>query len=125
MAPLRKLLSIRENDASPTESFLETRFARFARENHLPKMDRQFEIFDGDRFIARVDFAIPDASLAIEVLGYRWHSGRKQWHQDHARLNRLAQMGWRVIFVTKESLDAPANLACDIRDALGQTRLFG
>jgi very-short-patch-repair endonuclease len=88
-------------------------------------MIRQFEIFDGDRFIARVDFAIPDAFLAIEVLGYRWHSGRKQWHKDHARLNRLAQMGWRVMFVTKESLDAPTNLAREIREALGQTRLFG
>ena len=124
IASLRGLLEIRGDDSLPTGSPLETRFVQFARRHRLPRMARQFEIFDGARFMARVDFAIPEARLAIEVLGYRWHSGRKDWHHDFARLSRLAEMGWRVMFVTMESLAAPRELAQKIRRALGQAQLF-
>lgn len=124
VASVRKLLELRGTEVAPTGSPLETRFAQFARRHRLPQMMRQFEIFDGSRFMARVDFAIPEARLAIEILGYRWHSGRKDWHQDFARLNRLAEMGWRVLFVTMESLASPRTLAKEIRRALGQAELF-
>ncbi|MDQ3962553.1 MAG: endonuclease domain-containing protein [Actinomycetota bacterium] len=124
VAKMRQLLAVRGTDPTPTGSFLETRFAQFARRHRLPQMTRQFEIFDGPRFMAKVDFAIPEARLAIEVLGYRWHSGRKDWHHDFARLTRLAETGWRVMFVTKESLAAPRDLAQKIRRALGQAQLF-
>lgn len=121
---LRQLLDLRGEGVAPTESPLETRFMQFARRYRLPKMERQFQIFEGTRLVARVDFAIPEARLAIEVNGYRWHSGRQAWHRDQTRLSRLAELGWRVIFVTKESLDKPALLAREIRRALGQPYLF-
>ncbi|HEV3472954.1 MAG TPA: hypothetical protein VG408_07075 [Actinomycetota bacterium] len=123
VASLRHLLEMRGTDVAPTGSPLETRFAQFARRHRLPRMTRQFDIRDGSRFIARVDFAVPEARLAIEVLGYRWHSGRKDWHRDVARLNRLTEMGWRVLFVTKESLNSPKTLAREIRHALGEAQL--
>lgn len=123
-ALLRELLDLRVEGTAPTESPLETRFVQFARRYRLPKMERQFEVFEGDRLVARVDFAIPEARLAIEVNGYRWHSGRQAWNRDQARLSYLAELGWRVIFVTKESLEKPAQLAREIRRALGQPYLF-
>ena len=123
-ARLRELLDLRGEGAAPTESPLETRFVQFARRFRLPKMERQFEVFHGKRLVARVDFAIPEARLAIEVNGYRWHSGRQAWHRDQARLSHLSELGWRVIFVTKESLEKPAYLAREIRRALGQAYLF-
>jgi very-short-patch-repair endonuclease len=46
---------------------------------------------------ADVDFAWPEAKLAVEVDGYRWHSGRQQWQNDMQRQNALAEVGWLVL----------------------------
>ena len=58
----------------------------------MPQPDMQFAIKANDRVIAVVDFAYPDARLAIEADGYRWHSGRVRWDRDRARRNQ--QLHW-------------------------------
>lgn len=71
----------------------------------LPLPSSQYKIRGEGRFLARVDFAYPDARLAIEVDGYRWHSGRQRWQRDLARRNVLTTLGWRVIHMTSTDLD--------------------
>ncbi|MGH2727306.1 MAG: DUF559 domain-containing protein, partial [Actinomycetota bacterium] len=46
----------------------------------------------------------PDKLLAVEVDGYRWHSGRIRWQRDLTRRNELTRLGWRVIHVTADDL---------------------
>ncbi|MGH2727495.1 MAG: endonuclease domain-containing protein [Actinomycetota bacterium] len=63
----------------------------------------------------------PDSLLAIEVDGYRWHSGRSRWETDLARRNRLTSRGWRVLHVTAADIEhRPDELTCTIAAALAQ-----
>lgn len=45
----------------------------------------------------RVDFAIPEHMIAIELDGYAYHSTRDQFTSDRARQRHLEQQGWRFI----------------------------
>ena len=86
--PLRSVLEGYKH-AAP-ESPLERRFLRLLRAAGLPEPEVQYPIRDGERLVARVDFAYPEIRLAMEVDGYRWHGGRRvlgtrsqqrQWHR--------------------------------------------
>lgn len=75
---------------------------------------------DGNRLLARVDFAYPVARLAIEADGYRYHSGEGAWRRDLARRNALAAQGWRVVHMTWDALEGrAAEVLSEIRRALG------
>lgn len=100
VALMRRLLDARDPSAATPQSVFERRVLRVFREADLPEPVLQYEIRDGDQLIATVDFAFPETRLAIEADGYRWHSGRRKWDHDRARLNRLTLLGWRVIHVT-------------------------
>ena len=104
---LRGLIEAREGKAN-TESPLETRFLRLLRRAKLPLPVCQYEISDRGRLVARVDFSYPDVRLAIEIDGYRWHSGRSQWERDLGRRNQLTALGWSVIHVTSSDIERGA-----------------
>ena len=108
-----------------TESGFETRLQQLLRRASLPAPRRQFEIRDGDRFVARPDFAFPESKLAIEAVSFRWHSGRSAWTRDQTRLNAVVALGWRVMNVTWEDLrDRPEETVESIRRAFGRPRLL-
>ena len=65
----------------------------------------QYVVRDGDRFVARVDFAYPDERVAIEADGYRYHDDRRTFDDERARGNDLEALGWRVLRVTSEHLE--------------------
>lgn len=89
-----------------TGSSLESRFRRLLQSAGLPEPVSQHEIRDNDgSLVARVDFAYLDASLAIEIDGYRYHSGRKSWERDRARQNRLVELGWMPLRITYRQID--------------------
>lgn len=114
---LRRLLS--DNAEPSTESRFETRLLQAIRQAGLPLPVRQYEITDGDRFIARVDFAYPWAKLAIEADGYRYHSGREAWEADLERRGDITALGWLVIHVTyRQMVGDMAKVAQRIRAAL-------
>ena len=115
---LRTVLRDRPLDLAPTESHLETRCWRFFKRHGLPLPTRQLEVPDAG-VDARFDFAYEAQLLAIEADGYRFHSGRKVWRHDRQRMSALAASGWRIIFITKEDLDArPERKADQISRAL-------
>jgi very-short-patch-repair endonuclease len=104
VAALRALLEARGAGEAVPESVLETRMARLLRGRGLPPPCRQHPVRDRGRVVAVLDFAYPEARLAVEVDGRRYHSGRLRWQRDLARGNVLTALGWRVLHVTAEDL---------------------
>ena len=88
-----------------TESPLETRVLELIRDAGLPLPMLQYVVQDGDRFVARLDFAYPEQKVAIEADGFRFHDGRQAFDEDRARANALQVLGWRVLRVTSKHLD--------------------
>jgi very-short-patch-repair endonuclease len=72
-------------------------------------------------FVAGVDFAWPDAKVAVEYEG-RWHGQPQQVARDRRRLNELAAAGWTVVFVTSSDLHDPVALIARIAAALEAPR---
>lgn len=117
---LRALLEARDPLAAASESLLETRLARLIADAYLPPPLPQYEIRDGGRLIARVDFAWPDALVAVEADGYEFHSGAAAWRRDRARRNELTRRGWGVFHVTWHDVTKRPNaLILELREALG------
>lgn len=120
---LRNLLAER-GDVPATESRFESRFNRLLRRAQLPLPQRQVVIRDGDRFIARVDFAYPTQKVVIEADGWLYHSGRRASHRDGSKGNDLGLLGWIVLrFTTEDLRDRPDEVVEMVREALGG-RLF-
>ena len=84
---------------------------------------REFKIWDGGEFVARVDFCFPEGKLIIEADGFRWHSGRRAWQRDRTRRNQLTAMGWRVIQATWDDLTRRPNETIEKVRALLQPQL--
>lgn len=116
---LRAHLVDRNPRHAPAESVLETRLAALLRASTLPPPVQRHEVRVGGRVVARVDFAWPDAKVAVEADGYRFHSGKRAWSKDAARRNVLTAAGWRVLHVNWDGLrDRPETVLADIRRAL-------
>jgi very-short-patch-repair endonuclease len=99
-----------------TESALEARIWRLLRESRLPAPLRQHEVrTPSGRFVARVDFAYPEAQLAIEADGYRFHTRSKDWKRERARQNALVRMGWVVYRITwDDAVSGERRVAADV-----------
>ena len=87
-----------------TESALEALVWRLLRDSGLPPPVRQYEVSLGQKVVARVDFAYPQALIAIEADGYEFHSARDDWQRDRKRQNALAQLGWLIYTITWEDV---------------------
>jgi very-short-patch-repair endonuclease len=114
-----ELLDERWPVADEAESVLETRLLTILRRHRLPQPAVQFEVWDGDRFVARVDVAYPAARLVVEVDGYEHHSSVEAFQRDRVRQNELLALGWTVLRFTWEDVTRrPATVAHAIRAAL-------
>lgn len=123
VAMMRLLLDSRDPAAAVPESVFERRLLRTLQRAGLPAPVLQHEIRSGRRLIAVIDFAYPDARLAIEADGYRWHSERVRWDHDRARRNRLTLLGWRIIHITWTDLTSrPAAMIDAVTQALTTER---
>jgi hypothetical protein len=102
---VRELLEARSCAGNrPPESPLETRVIQLLGRHGLPPPVTQHEIRTQASFVARVDLAYPHEQVAIEVDGYAFHAGRRQWERDLVRRNALEAAGWLVLHVTDEQL---------------------
>lgn len=100
---LRRLLD-RWTDFEAAESVLEARLRRLVRRRRLPEGVPQLDVYDGERFVARLDLAYPDEKIAVEADGYRWHGDPARWRADLARRNELTRLGWQVLHFTWNDL---------------------
>lgn len=86
----------------------------------LPVPVTQYEVFSGNRLVARVDFAWPYAKLILEVDGWRYHSDDAAFLHDRVKQNELIHIGWRVLRVTARTSDQYLHYAVDqVRRGLG------
>jgi len=118
---LCRLLTERDPRAAPPESELEARVARLLAASTLPPPVAQYEVRDGGRVLARLDFAWPEAMVALEADGFRHHGGAAAWRRDLGRGNLLVSLGWQVLHVTWQDVTGQPDA---IVEALRRT-LFG
>jgi very-short-patch-repair endonuclease len=106
-----------------TESPLETQVLRLLRDAGLPIPRLQYVVQDGDRFIARLDFAYPDDLVAIEADGFRYHDQRQRFDDERARGNEIEAMGWHVLRITSQHLEQDSDgVVTWVRRALKRQR---
>lgn len=118
---MRDLLAERVDIGSVPQSQFETKLLRLIHDQHLPVPETQYQIRFKGKVVATVDFAYPDARLAIEADGRRFHSGRIDFERDRDRANALSAMGWRVLRITWTALHRrPAAVAGSIRATLSR-----
>ena len=104
------------------ESWFEELIARCLDDPRIPSLVPQHEILDdAGRFIARVDFAIPELRLAIEAHSKRFHFGPAAEAADADRDLRAAAAGWEMLYLGWHATKTPAAVA-DIVAAIVRTR---
>jgi hypothetical protein len=109
---LRTLLQARDPRQAHTDSEMEVRVLQLLRAAGLPDPVVQYEVWDGSRFVARVDMAYPDAGVAIEYDSDEFHSGRLATRRDRDRRHRLIAAGWLPIDVGPEQLRRGGQQLC-------------
>jgi very-short-patch-repair endonuclease len=118
----RSVLEARLTTSAVAQSVLETRFAQLLRRARLPEPVPQYAISDGHRTI-HVDFAYPDARLAIELDGDAYHWGERADRQDKSRDRLLARCQWRIQrFSAGDVEKRPTMVVSDVAGALGLSR---
>ena len=111
----------------PTESELERMFSRNVIRRHaLPAPCFQYGITIGSTTSYRIDFCYPDTKLAIEVLGWRFHAGKRAWERDLNRHNVLVESGWLILYFTWSDITKrPAFVAEQVaRSLVARSKLF-
>ena len=102
------------------ESVLENKVLRILLKAGLPLPVRQFPI-QTRTSVVRVDFAYPDAKLAIEVDGFKYHSDHGAFDNDRLRDARLKAVGWTAIRATTRFLEDPTDFIAAVTAHLGIT----
>jgi very-short-patch-repair endonuclease len=68
----------------------------------------------------RIDFAYPEARIAIEVDSWTDHGTREAFETDRARQNELVELGWKVVrFTWLQLTTQPVDVAITVATALG------
>jgi hypothetical protein len=101
---LRRIVAARDPRQAPTESEMETMLRRVLRSHGLPDPVPQFVIREGNRFVARVDFAYPEQRIAIEYDSVEHHTGTAAHIRDSARRLEIEGLRWHVIVATLQDV---------------------
>lgn len=86
------------------DSPLETMLLVALTDAGFPAPEVQVEVFDGSRFVARVDVAWPDRRVAVEADSHAFHGHAEAFEADRVKRNRLRALGWVVHEVTWQML---------------------
>jgi very-short-patch-repair endonuclease len=112
-----------------TESALEVRLEAILHD--VDGLVRQYEIrTPSGGFVARVDFAVPGERLAIEAHSRQFHSGAAAEARDARRHQRIAALGWTVLYITHEQMQDPIKVRALVQREIsrrprGETQLRG
>lgn len=105
---VRELIPLANGKA---ESPMESEARLVMHDGGLPDPDLQHEIVDLDGISWRVDFAWPDAMLAVEYDGFEFHSNKKDLRRDRHKRAALQELTWTVIsFVDHDVRVTPQRL---------------
>ena len=119
---MRAIVDARTDMAAPA-GVLEAQMASLARRFGLPPMVPEYEVYDGDRFVARVDFALPELRLAVEVNGFEKHATLPGFQRGHNRRNRLLLVDWESVEFTYADVNRnQEHVATTLLDAIAVRR---
>lgn len=103
---IRRLLEQRLGDEMPPGSTFEARTLRLVRSHPLiPGPILQHPVHDGD-FVAYLDLSWPRGLVGVECQSVAYHLSAQRMRADMRRLRILNRLGWWVIQVTWEDLEA-------------------
>jgi hypothetical protein len=120
---LRHVLALPDRRGPLADSSFERLVERLLADSWLPAPTRQLWVRErGGNRRARLDLAWPEAMLAVEPAGARFHGGARRQRADEARRAWLAAQGWFVIEVHWSELSRPDLLRARIEDAYGRRR---
>jgi very-short-patch-repair endonuclease len=77
----------------------------------------QFHVLHNGEFLAKVDFAWPEAKLVVEYEGAH-HFGAERIIEDDQRYAALVAAGWRIIRLHAPDLRNLDDVVRQVRDAL-------
>ncbi|HYI50650.1 MAG TPA: DUF559 domain-containing protein [Microbacterium sp.] len=82
------------------------------------------DVFDDrGRFVGCVDLAYPLLRIAIEYEGDQHRTDPRQWQRDIEKHEQLADLGWRVIRVSRDHVFAePESIVRRVRSAISSRR---
>ena len=66
--------------------------------------ESQYELRDGDLFIARLDFAWPGDRVAALTDGFEFHADRESYRRDRELANELERLRWRLLLFSWEQV---------------------
>lgn len=119
---LRALLDERYGEARPPDSAFNRMVGRLLVDASVGRPEYEFELRDGERFVARVDLAFPASLVAIELDSRAYHDNPISFVEDRRRANRIVNLGWRLLtFTWDDYRDTPFLLVQTVRDALRST----
>lgn len=90
----------------------------------LPEPRTDHDVFDShDRFVGCVDLAYPRLRIAIEYEGDQHRTDPRQWQRDIEKHERLADLGWRVIRISRDHVFGdPGSIVVRVRGAIAARR---
>jgi len=90
------------------------RFLQLVRDARLPAPEVNAALLGYE-----IDFLWRGRRIAVEVDGYRFHAGRRQFRRDRRRDSRLAAAGVQVIRLSWEQIvEEPLATAAEVAQAL-------
>lgn len=116
---LRELLAPRLNTKA-SDSELERMYFRILLDAGLPLPQRQYPVRTR-RGMRYLDYAYPDAMVAVELDGFEGRTvDRERFQDERRRQNALVLVGWSFLRFTKGDLvEAPWQVAFDTGTAIG------
>jgi very-short-patch-repair endonuclease/predicted transcriptional regulator of viral defense system len=106
-------------DLCQVESVAESQLVEVLAAAGIDRPVTQFELRDGNRFVARIDLAWPTQCVALELDGYRYHADARSFVSDRERGNRIVSMGWALLRTTPTAVrQRPHMVVSDVKAAL-------
>jgi very-short-patch-repair endonuclease len=101
---LRELAAARPPEYRPPESNNESRLNDLVEAAGLPRLRRQVNAGDDDRWIGRMDMADPSLPLIVEVHSELFHGSNLDQQRDAAKRDAMEDAGWIFVEVWESEL---------------------
>lgn len=95
------------------ESAMESEARLVMHDHGLPPPELQYLIHGRHGECWRVDFAWPDARVAVEYDSVEWHAGRVEMLRDRSRFAGVQDVGWTVVPIVVDDVRRTPAAMCE------------